>query len=152
MRPLNSLWLWGRGRLPASIDSGFHSVWANDPLTAGLARATGVTARPAPANAEALFPHLPPGTQHLVVLDDLLGPVQYENGPDYRDALARLETDWFAPLRRALSAGRLKELRLHATTTYAALTWECRRLDSWRVWQRPQPLADFIGALSKDSQ
>ena len=86
------------------------------------------------------------------MLDDLLGPVQYENGPDYRNALARLETGWFAPLRCALSAGRLKELRLHAATTYAALTVDCRRLDQWRVWQRPQPLADFIGALAKELQ
>ncbi|WP_305075585.1 hypothetical protein [Propionivibrio sp.] len=151
-QPLNGLWLWGKGRLPDRIDSDFDGVWANDPLAAGLARAAGVTAHPAPADAEAFLPHLAPGTQHLVVLDDLLGPVQYENGPDYRDALARLETGWFAPLRRALSAGRLKGLRLRATTAYAALNWECRRLDQWRVWQHPQPLADLIGALAKESQ
>ncbi len=150
--PLNSLWLWGRGRLPERIEADFDGVWANDPLAIGLARSAGVPTHACPNDAAALLAHLAPGTRHLVVLDDLLGPVQYEKGADYRDALTRLDSEWLAPLRRALSAGHLNGLRLHAATTYAALTVDCRRLDQWRVWQRPQPLADFIGALAKESQ
>lgn len=113
--PLNSLWLWGRGRLPERIEADFDGVWANAPLAIGLARTTAnCPTHACPNDAAALLPHLAPGTRHLVVLDDLLGPVQYEKGADYRDALARLDSEWLAPLRRALSAGHLNGLRLHA--------------------------------------
>ena len=151
--PINSLWLWGAGSLPPRTDSDapcrFDGVWSSDPLALGLARAAGVPTHRVPADAATLLEHAAPDTSHLVVLDDLLGPVHYENGEHYRGAIAALEKRWFAPLHAALSAGKIKQVRIEASTAYALLAWKSRRSDLWRFWRRPQPLAALAKELAK---
>jgi hypothetical protein len=150
--PINSLWLWGAGSLPPRTDSDapcrFDGVWSSDPLALGLARAAGVPTHRVPVEAATLLEHAAADTSHLVVLDDLLGPVHYENGEHYRGAVAALEKRWFAPLHAALSAGKIRQLRIEASTAYALLAWECRRSDLWKVWRRPQPLAGIARGLA----
>lgn len=141
---INSLWLWGPGSLPPRIESDFDGVWSTNPLAIGLARAAGVPTHPVPADADAFLAHAAPGTQQLAVLEDLLGPVQYENGDAYRQAIVSLEERWFAPLREALTSGKLRQLRIEATTAYATLIWETCRADRWKFWRRPQPLAELV--------
>ena len=150
--PINSLWLWGAGSLPPRLESEFDGVWSTHPLAVGLARAAGVPTHPAPVDAAAFFAHAAPDTRQLLELDDLAGPVQYENGDAYRNAIAGLEQRWFAPLQQALAAGLIKQLRIEAATAYATLTWECSRSDQWKLWRRPQPLAEIAKMLAKDSQ
>ncbi|MBI4740778.1 MAG: hypothetical protein HY777_04290 [Betaproteobacteria bacterium] len=153
--PINSLWLWGAGTLPEHTESQeghFDGVWSTHPLAIGLGRAAGVPTHTAPPDAAALLAQLArpaPGSHHLVLLENLLGPVQYQNGDDYRRALQTLEKRWFAPLRRALASGRLKQLRLEASTAYGALCWESRRADQWKLWLRAQPLATVAQNLAK---
>lgn len=149
--PINSLWLWGAGSIPARIESDYDGVWSTNPLALGLARAAGVPAHPLQTEAATLIGHAAPDTRHLVVLEDLLAAVQYENSEAYRAALCGpngLETRWFAPLRRALMAGQITGLRLEAPTAYAALRWECRRHDQWKLWRRPQPLGQLARRLA----
>ena len=141
--PINSLWLWGAGNLPPRSASNFDGVWSSNPLALGLARAAGVPTQPLPLDAASLLALTEAQTSHLVVLDDLLGPVQYENGEAYRAGITGLESRWFAPLRTALATGRIRQLRLEASTAYAALAWESQRRDHWKLWRRPQPL-DFL--------
>ena len=148
---INSLWLWGAGKLPARIESDFDGVWSSHPLALGLGRAAGVPLHPVPADAATYFTHAAPATQHLVVLENLLGPTQYENGEAYRQAIAALETGWFAPLGKALASGQLGELRLEATTAYAALSWESRRSDQWKFWRRAQSLSALAKTLATDA-
>lgn len=148
---VNSLWLWGAGRLPQRIEADFDGVWSGNPLARGLARAAGVPIHAAPADAAAFLVHAAPDTKHLVVLEDLIGPVHYENGEAYRQGVAGLEMRWFAPLREALAAGKLKHLRLVAPTAYGTLAWESRRTDQWRLWRRPRPLAEIAKSLVKET-
>ena len=150
--PLNSVWLWGAGRQPQRIESDFDGVWSINPLATGLARAAGVPTHPLPINAAALFDHAAPDTRQLVVLEDLAGPVQYENGEAYRNAITALEHHWFAPLQKALASGKLKQLRIEATTAYATLSWESTRRDQWHFWRRPHALAEIAKTLAKDTQ
>ena len=150
--PINSLWLWGHGKLPPRREIGFDGVWSTLPLARGLARAAGVRTHPVPDDAERFFDHAAPDTEHLIVLEDLTGPVQYENGEAYRAAIESLEQRWFSPLRKALLAGKLNGLRIDATSVYATLNWECRRKDQWKFWRKPQPLAELAMALAKAEQ
>ena len=115
-----------------------------------LARAAGVRTHPVPDDAERFFDHAAPDTVQLIVLEDLTGPVQFENGDAYRTAIESLERRWFAPLRKALVAGKLKALNIEATTVYATLRWECRRKDQWKFWKKPQTLADLAMDLAKN--
>jgi hypothetical protein len=147
--PINSLWLWGAGTLPARHESDFDGVWSSQPLALGLARAAGVPTHALPVDAATLLAHAAADTQHLVVLEDLLAPVQYENGMAYAAAMNSLENRWFAPLRSALAAGRISGLRIEASTAYAALAWRSTRGDQWKLWRRPQPLGALAGELAQ---
>jgi hypothetical protein len=153
--PINGLWLWGGGRLPARRDSDadcdFDGVWSVNPLARGLARAVGVPTHPVPVDAETLLEHAASATHHLVVLEDLLGPVHYENAADYRTALHQLEKRWFSPLLAALKAGHIRRLRIEASTAYAAVAWESGRSDHWKFWRRPPTLAAIAQKLAKES-
>jgi hypothetical protein len=60
-----------------------------------------------------------------------------------------LEERWFAPLRTALASGAILQLRIEASTAYAALTWESRRIDQWKLWRRPQVLVEVARNLAK---
>lgn len=147
--PINSLWLWGAGALPHDMTSQFDGVWSGNPLALGLGRAAGVPTHAIPADAATLLANTAPGSQHLIVLEDLLGPVQYQDGDAYRAALLALESRWFAPLRKALANGRLTQLRLEASTAYGALAWESSRGEQWKLWRRAQPLASVAQELAK---
>lgn len=149
--PINSLWLWGAGSLPPRRECEFDGVWGLNPLARGLARAAGVKTHPVPNDAATLFEHTAADTHHLIVLEDLLGPVQYENGATYRNALVELESRWFAPLRAALASGKIKQLNIEASTAYAALNWESTRSDQWKLWRRPQLLAQVAQELARSS-
>ena len=150
--PVNSLWLWGTGSLPERTKSLFDEVWSTQPLALGLARTSGVPTHPLPPDAKTLITHTPPGIRHLIVLEDLLRPVQYENGGEYRNALSELESKWFVPLLAALAKGKIKHLRIEATTAYASLSWEIRRSDLWKLWRIPLTISALTKAMAKPSQ
>ena len=121
---VNSLWLWGAGRLPARAHGRWSSVTSEDPLALGLARNAGAAARALPAGAAQW---LSPGEgRHLVVLD----------GAD-----PTLERDWFAPLAAALRAERIGMLSLHVPD--AGLSFETVRGDLRRFWRRPKALENY---------
>jgi hypothetical protein len=150
--PINSLWLWGGGRLPQQLPRPFDSLWSALPLAVGLGRAAGIPTRAVPPDAATFLASVgrsAPGSRHLVLLEDLLGPVQYENGDGYRSALQKLENDWFAPLRQALISGPLKQLRLESSTAYGALCWQSTPVEQWKLWRRTQPLATVAQNLAK---
>ena len=146
---INGLWLWGGGALPPRSESDFDGLWSGNPLARGLALAAGVPTHPQPVDAATLFEHAAPATGQLIVLEDLHEAVLYENGEAYRNALASLEARWFAPLRAALSSGRISALRIEATTAYAALSWETTRREQWALWRRAQPLGALASELAR---
>lgn len=146
--PINSLWLWGAGTLPQTLSSRFDSVCSSQPLALGLGRAAGIPTQAVPPDAATLLAGSARGKHPLVVLDALLGPVQYQDDDAYRAALLSLETNWFAPLRQALTSGRITRLHLEASTAYGALRWASGRADQWKLWRRAQPLADLAQQLA----
>lgn len=149
--PVNSLWLWGPGKLPIPLKSPLVGLWSDDPLARGLARAAGVPDRPLPANAAALLKEsaaAPTGSQLLVHLPQLQGPARYQEPEAWHQALLSLEQEWFAPLLAALGRGQITELTLAASGSYGLLTWHLRSLDRWKLWRRPQALQALARQLS----
>ncbi|WP_374680949.1 hypothetical protein [Accumulibacter sp.] len=151
---INSLWLWGAGVRPAAGTGAgtgdFAGVWGEDVLTCGLGKAFGVPTRALPDDLGALLAQAPAGSRQLLVIDALQRPVQYEDADAYRNELARLDARWFAPLQKALAGGRIKRLRLEASTAYATLAWESGRGEQWQLWRRPRPLAATAQALARE--
>ena len=145
---INSLWLWGGGRLVRPQPGHFTAAWSANPLATGLARAAGVPVHPLPADVADILDLASPGTRQLVVLDSLLPPVLYEDGEAWRQAWQALDADWFAPLRRAL--GRpVRELNIVAPTIYGELSWRLQGRDRWKFWRRERALSALAAALAE---
>jgi hypothetical protein len=122
---LNSVWLWGAGRLPGGAHCRWQSMASADPFALGLAKLAGASARPPPANADAWLAQTSGDGRHLVTLD----PAE------------SLERDWFAPLAAALRASRIGMLSLHVPE--AGLSFETIRGDLRRFWRRRRALASY---------
>lgn len=144
---INSLWLWGPGALPAPADPGYAAVWSNNPLAAGFARAAGIPCRPQPKTLADLLAHASNEAQ-LVVLDDLLPTVLYEDGEGWRRNFDTLERDWLQPQRAALG-GPLTRVTLIAPTIYGKLQWTVGRGERWKFWKNGQPVTALARQLAE---
>ena len=144
--PINSLWLWGGGHLPDAVSAAFSAVWSGDVFAAGLAQAAHVTAHTLPADAAELLRNGADTGVNLILLDALRAPARYGDAHAWREALARLERDWFAPLLDALSQERIGMLSLHGIGPAGACSVENTRGDLRRFWRRTKPLADYAAA------
>jgi len=138
---VNSLWLWGGGRLPAKPAPRWQAVIARDPVALGLARLSGARATAPDASAAGWLARAPDDGRHLVVLDALRTPLALSQPEDYRAAMERLERGWFAPLLDALRAGRVGMVSVHVPDAGAA--FEAIRGDLRRFWRRPRPLERY---------
>ena len=141
--PINSVWLWGGGRLAPAAPGPINTVWSRDPFALGLAQAARIGARDLPADAAEMLRASASEGVNLIVLDGLRGAAQYGDARAWREALARLERDWFAPLFEALRQERIGMLSLHALGPGSVLSVETTRGDLRRFWRRPKPLADY---------
>lgn len=137
--PVNSVWLWGGGRLPNITGKPFAHVWTNECLAKGLALASGAGISNLPQNAQAWLvqPHAP--GVHLVVLDSLRGAAQYHDRERWMENIEELEARWFAPLLTALRRGELEELTISSGSWSFAIS----RRDLWKLWRRGKALADY---------
>jgi hypothetical protein len=136
--PVNSIWLWGGGRMPECHLHDCLAVWSDSALARGLARCAGSAGHGLPVDAETWLHALPDGS-HLVAFDEELEPL--ESGPAGR--LARLEREWFAPLLAALRAGALNELVLSTHHLAHQVRFAASRLDLRKFWRRAVPLASL---------
>lgn len=138
---INSLWPWGGG-YPGSRTHGdrainFASILSRDPVVAGLAQANGIRREPLPERCPATT------TATLALLDTLCAANAATDALAWREALLRLERDWFAPAMSQFQQGRLPALQLlawgHRRGCAIALDWRQR----WQFWRRPRTLADL---------
>ncbi|MDR0717735.1 MAG: hypothetical protein LBF50_10035 [Azoarcus sp.] len=144
-RPVNSLWFWGGGGGPAAsartARAPCPAVQARDPLARGLARAAGVAPEMPDVDAA-----LRTGT--LTVLDALAPPARHLDLAVWRETLAAMENDWFAPLMRAFDAGGLRALVLRVPGERADFTLTLDGGARWRFWRRPVTLDDIHARLA----
>ncbi|MBS0336369.1 MAG: hypothetical protein JSS40_06085 [Proteobacteria bacterium] len=137
---VNSVWLWGAGRMPAEASAPFQSVTADDPLALGLARAAGLRHRTLPPDAGAWLERLPEDGRQLLVLDTLRLPLALGDFEGLRTRLAELEGRWFAPLVAALKSGRVGMVTVLAPDGAELRAYESTRVDLRHFWRRPKPL------------
>ncbi|HSO06872.1 MAG TPA: hypothetical protein VLW45_06515 [Pelomicrobium sp.] len=135
--PVNGVWLWGGGRDPAPTARRFGTVAANDALARALAQRTDAFLGDA-ATAETWLASAT-GDEGLAVLDQLTGAAQYGDGYGFREALAALERDWFAPLTRALETGRIARLVLYPLPQPRRVEVTPSALR--KFWRRVKPLS-----------
>jgi hypothetical protein len=140
---VNSIWFSGGGRLIAPAAKPFRRVRANNPLAAGLARASATAMLPLPGSGgEWLRASASEGVE-LIVLDSLSAPLSYGDQATWRDRVAALDRDWLAPLLDALRAGRIGMLTLHAIGSDRTIDVEATRQDLRYFWRRAKPLSTY---------
>ena len=145
--PINSIWLWGGGRLADALSPPFDALWSRDAFASGLAQAAGIATHSLTGNAEDLLRASAGEGVMLVVLDQLRSAAQYDDAHRWRETLLRLEHDWFAPLLEALRTGHIGMLSLHALGPEGVLSAEATRGDLRRFWRRVKPLAAYAKDL-----
>ncbi|MEO6696898.1 MAG: hypothetical protein ABIN45_02735 [Gammaproteobacteria bacterium] len=128
--PINSLWFWGLGELPAAVPSRFTRVWSDEPLAIGLAKLAGAAHASLPADAEQWLNLVTTPGEHLVVF-------QGTN----TDFIERFNTQWAAPLCAALRKRTLKSLSLYAGH---GSVFHINRSLLGRWWRRRRPLTFYL--------
>lgn len=135
---VNSVWFWGEGRAPATLERRYAEVHAASPFALGLARLSGARARGVPATL-AQVDLLPESEDALVVLDFLAPPMHRVDIDAWRAAAEALEAAWFQDLGAAIDRFGVVRLVLprEADTLVAVLGRAARR----RWLRRSRPLA-----------
>jgi hypothetical protein len=133
--PINSLWFWGAGALPARSPVPWARVLADDALCLGLARHGEIAHGPVPGGACDLWTRGKIEGEVLVVLRPGARP-RGDQAPGRSDPLHRIEEQWFAPLLTILKRRRLARLTVHTDTRCFTIT----PAGAWRVWRRARPL------------
>ena len=146
--PINSVWIWGGGKLADAVPGPLNAVWSADPIAAGLAQAARIAARALPEDAAALLRAGASTGVNLILLDRLRSAAQYGDAHGWRENLQQLERDWFAPLLDALRQERIGMLSLHALGPAGAVSVETTRGDLRRFWRRTKPLASYVDGSS----
>ncbi|OOG28646.1 hypothetical protein B1C78_01450 [Thioalkalivibrio denitrificans] len=135
---VNSVWPWGGGALPESVQSHVTHIYSDDPVVSGLGRLAGVPVEPLPESAEAVLRANGP---RLVWLDVLWGDVVRDDPDAWRAGLDGLERAWFGPLRRALGGQGLSALRVY---TAFGPVFEVTAAARWCFWRRSRSLAECL--------
>jgi hypothetical protein len=137
---INGLWLWGGGGCPAGARAPAAGLYANDPLTRGLARLANAAVAPIPEHAGDWLDSAAGEADSLVVLEATRHDAADGDLAAWADHVAELEEAWFAFCRRWLQTGKLAALRLYpGNGRVYTLTGAAR----WRFWRRPRPLAAY---------
>ena len=132
---VNALWIWGGGELPdGGATIALPALYGDDAFLNGVWRLKGGVNAPLPASLAAL--DLTAHEVAVIALDST--PT---TGQTHAQAMAALESDWFAPAVAALRRGQLSRVQVHANDRLFALD----RSGLWRLWRRPRP---WIEALS----
>ncbi len=138
--PVNSLWFWGGGRLPAIQPMGWSGLWSEEPLGLAFARLAQVPSHALPADYEGWRRQAPAGGTHLAVLDDLRQPLEYGDTAAWGTALAALDRRWIAPLFAAVREGALVQATLITDTGHQ---FPLSRTQARRWWRWRRPLASY---------
>jgi len=139
---VNSIWLWGGGKLAPATARGAARVYADEPLARGLALAAKAPLQPRPASGDALLADMPREGVALVVIDDLRSPAAYGEAGAWRERLEAIERAWIAPLHGALKSGRIHMVTIASPGEGGSLSVETTRQDLKYFWRRMRSLAE----------
>ena len=135
--PINSLWLWGGGKLPA-VPVSRKQVYACDGEARALGVFCGTRVHPLPARLEKSMLE----TDGVILLDALTTAGQRGDAYGWRETLRSVEEDWFVPLLGVLRKISPQGLRLLDPVNGKAL--HLQRADAWKIWRRPRNLISML--------
>jgi len=133
---INTLWLWGFGRLAQMQKSGLPMLYTDDAWLSGLWRLNGVQAGPLDGFATAVAGGEVPGDGPILVAGSR-APRDGMAGNGMTDPLVQAERDCFEPALAALRSGVVAGVDL----LLGGRTHTVERRARFKFWRRTQPLA-----------
>ena len=136
--PINSVWLWGGGRLSqlaVGHPAKFDCIWSNDSLCLGLAQWANCPHDSLPLTASDWIEHLRPG-RHLLAFEDLR-VLARENFQSWADKLSQFDEQWFTPLMEAFDNKLLANIHIEMETGTA---FDLVKPSIWNKWRRKKRL------------
>lgn len=130
--PVNSLWLWGGGFLPA-VSKQAVALYSNNADAGALGQFCGLETAAIPQHFSAALL----GQNKLVVLDQLTKAGQYGDAFGWRETISAMERDWFAPLFQHLHAHPSKVRVLDPVNGKSLFL---NPFDCWKIWRRSRTL------------
>lgn len=138
---INSVWFWGGGYMPQSVQSLYTHVWSDNDLARALSLASNSSSYsklPISA-AEWLSPSIP--GNHLITLDALHGKAKYRNAYSWRETLRNMEQNWFSPLYTALKEGKINQISITVLNETASCNFVIKRANLWKFWLITKPFS-----------
>ncbi len=100
--PVNSIWLWGEGRLPRRdykpSDQPFDNVISANPGARGLAKLRLMNSTALPDNFSDFIRQSDQGSHVMLVLDALFNSLSYADIAQWQQQLVELHQQWLQPL------------------------------------------------------
>ena len=139
--PINSVWLWGGGRVAGQLARPFAKMYGDSDLAGMFAKAADIPCGPLPDDVAHCFED--DGGDILIVCEKLRHALQRGDLHAWRGELQRLEQCCAAPLLGALRAGRIAQLTLDVLQTGTAQRFMLTRGAGWKLWRQAKPLVCF---------
>ena len=138
---VNSVWPWGGGVLPRTVQSPGIAC-GDDLLLSGLAQWAGWAHAPLPSGlGDMLDGQKAP--RAVVLVGPHLLPEPQADPRGRRDAIHRLERNWFVPLEQALKRRKVNTVWLYPGR---GLCLRSGIRQTWRLWHRPRSLQKWRAA------
>jgi hypothetical protein len=131
--PINSVWLWAGGALPAPAAAPFAAVWSDDDAVHALAGHAGCRIAAAPAR---ITPDTLDQGTHFFSTRLLVAPLRQGDLPAWSAAVAALDRDWFQPLLQGLRTRRVNRVHLISNHDAGAHRFTIHSYDLWKFWRK----------------
>jgi len=131
--PVNSVWLWGGGTLPARTAARFTAVWSDDGIVSALARHGGCRCEPLTTH---IMPEALIAGSHLFSFESLETNWREGNAQAWSDAVTALHRDWFIPLMNALKTRQMRTLTLINVRESGMQTFIVSRSNLLKFWRK----------------
>jgi len=139
-KPVNSLWFWGAGSLPAMAGCPWSRVYTDETIARGFALLAKIPCAELPDNVEDIFDTSAVDEDVLVVISFGLRHSQYHDLQGWLDFVDYLEHFWFADMPSYLRGGELAELVI--LTEHQQFT--IKRASLRKFWRRKRALRNYL--------
>ncbi len=126
--PVNNVWVWGGGRLPAKPKTSWAQIWSDDSLVLAAAKHADLPRCESPATATQWLQHAITPGHHLIALATPEEVYAYDQ-------------TWFSPLATALKSGQLNTLTLWLDNGYQ---YQVTTKNLRRWWRKQRTMKQFL--------
>jgi hypothetical protein len=134
---INSVWLWGEGKLVEPLRKDYQAVSSDDELVKMFSNSADIRFLAWDkqwSESEG---------KQLLVWTGLRAAIQQGELAAWRDALQAFEIGYAQPLWQALQSGKISQIKIDVLAGDNSRSFNIVRSAVWKVWRRSKPLAQF---------